>query len=168
MTYQSNELLRPEGNGQTQSVNVVATMPDGRKVRQVNEMKFEVTTYKGKPASDVEIGEQIERLRKNYTQMGPDFFATLIGELTNDKWPVARIADAVSHVLRTKPGGFLSIADIFQFDKPMKLYNHSGYVWLITSNRAKDNPNPEKSDFGKITIDGKVFFYLKKDLPTNK
>ena len=152
-----------------QSVDVVATMADGRKVRQVSEMKFEVTTYKGKPASDAEIGEQIERLRKNYTQMGPEFFATLIGELTNDKWPAARIADAVSHVLRTKPGGFLSIADIFNYDKPMKLYNHSGYMWLINNNRATDDDAcGPKSDFATIKIGEKVFFYLKKDLPTNK
>jgi hypothetical protein len=151
-----------------QSVDVVATMADGRKVRQVSETKFEVTTYKGKPATDAEIGEQIERLRKNYTQMGPEFFATLIGELTNDKWPAARIADAVSHVLRTKPGGFLSIADIFSFDRPFKLYNYSGYLWLINSGRAQDAKTREQSDFATIDIDGKTFFYLKKDLPQNK
>lgn len=100
--------------------------------------------------------------------MGPDFWATLIGELTNEKWPAARIADAVSHVLRTKTGGFISIADIFSFDKPMRLYNHAGYCWLIHNQRAKDNPDPEKSDFGMIKIAGKVFWYLKKDLPTKQ
>lgn len=168
-TYQSSELLRPEEHGQTLSTNdVVALLEDGRKIRQVSDIKFEVTTYKGAPATNEQLAAQVERLRKNYTQMAPDFFATLIGELTNDKWPAARITDAVSHVLRTKTGGFISIADIFNFDKPMRLYNHAGYCWMIHNQRAKDNPDPEKSDFGMIKIAGKVFWYLKKDLPTKQ
>lgn len=143
----------------------MAKLDDGRKIRQVDDMKFEVTLYKGNPATAKEVAIQIDRLRRNYTQMRPDFFAALANELVADEWPAERIKDAVTHVLRTKNGGFISIADIFSFDKPMKLYNHSGYVWLITSNRAKDNANPEKSDFGKIQIGGMMFFYLKKDLP---
>ena len=141
-------------------------MADGRKVRQVNDYKCEVSLYKGCPATDAEISEEIGRLRRNYTQMKPEFFAELANELMADGWPAKRIRDAVNHVMRTKPGGFLSIADIFSFDRPMKLYNYSGYCWLISNNRAKDADGcGEKSDFGKITIDGKVFWYLKKDLP---
>lgn len=132
-------------------------------------MKFEVSTYNGEPATDSEISTEIDRLRRNYTQMKPDFFAVLANELMMDKWPISRIKDAVNHVMRTKPGGFLSIADIFSYDKPMKLYNYSGYCWLISSNRAKDEDAcGEKSDFGKITIEGKVFWYLKKDLPIKR
>lgn len=144
-------------------------MADGRKVRQVSDIQFAVTTYKGKPATIAEVSEQIDRLRRNYTQMKPDFFAVLANELAADEWPVERIKDAVTHTLRTKTGGFISIADIFSYDKPMKLYNHSGYQWLIGNHRAidKDSCGP-MSDFGKITIDDKVFFYLKKDLPKNK
>ena len=173
-TFQSSELSRLEGLGQTQSGNnVVARLADGRSIRQVNDYKCEVTTYKGAPATDAEIAEQIERLRKNYTQMGADFWATLIGELTNDGWTAARIADAVSHVLRVKPGGFLSIADIFSYDKPMKLYTYSGYCWLINNGKATDvDACGDKSDFGKLyTNKGqpnqKCFWYLKKDVPNN-
>lgn len=144
-------------------------MADGRKVRQVNDMKYEVSLYKGKPASANEVAIQIDRLRRNYTQMKPDFFAALANELAADEWPIDRIKDAVSHLLRTKNGGFIAIADIFNYDKPMKLYNYSGYCWLINNNRAQDKDCcGEQSDFGKITVNGKVFFYLKKDLPINK
>ena len=167
-TYQQSESLQPAGQWQRQGDDVVAVMADGRKVRQVSEQKYEVSLYKGKPATDAELSEEIGRLRRNYTQMKPEFFAELANELTADRWPAKRIKDAVSHVLRTKPGGFLSIADIFSYDKPMRLYNYSGYYWLVSSNRARDNRVPEKSDFGKITIEGKVFWYLKKDLPINK
>ena len=143
-------------------------MADGRKVRQVSDIQYAVTTYKGQPATIAEVSAQIDRLRRNYTQMKPDFFAVLTNELAADEWPVERIKEAVTHTLRTKTGGYISIADIFSFDKPMKLYNHSGYQWLISTNRAKDNADRAKSDFDTITIGGKVFFYLKKDLPNAK
>lgn len=170
-TLQPNELSQPAENGQNISANnVVAVLADGRKIKQVNDIRLEVTTYKGRPASDAEIAEQIERLRRNYTQMAPDFWATLIGELETDKWPAKRIADAVSHTLRVKTGGFLSVADIMSYDKPMRLYTHSGYCWLINNGKAKDNQDENLSDFGKVYINKgtpkqKCFFYLKKDLP---
>lgn len=164
--YQQSELSQQAEQWQRQGDNIVATMDDGRKIRQVNEYRFEVSLYKGQPATDAEMSEEIGRLRRNYTQMKPEFFAELANELVADRWPIKRIKDAVNHVMRTKPGGFLSIADIFAYDKPMKLYNYSGYCWLINNNRATDKDGcGEKSDFGKITIDGKVFWYLKKDLP---
>ena len=144
-------------------------MNDGRKIRQVDDKQFEVTLYKGNPATENEVAIQIDRLRRNYTQMKPDFFASLANELAADEWPAERIKDAVTHLLRTKNGGFIAIADVFNFDKPMRLYNYSGYCWLISNNRAQDKDScGEKSDFGKITVDGKVFFYLKKDLHGNK
>lgn len=164
--FQQNGLSNADSQWQRPECNIVARMADGRKVRQVNDMKYEVSLYKGNPATASEVAIQIDRLRRNYTQMKPDFFAALANELAADEWPIDRIKDAVTHVLRSKNGGFIAIADIFNYDKPMKLYNHSGYMWLIDTHRAKDNPNPEKSDFGTVKIDGKVFFYLKKDLPT--
>ena len=166
--YQPSELSQQDSQWQTPTANVVALMPDGRKVRQVSDIKLEVTTYKGAPATAAEITSQIDRLRRNYTQMKPDFFAVLTNELAVDEWPIERIKDAVTHVLRTKTGGFISIADIFSYDKPMRLYNHNGYMWLIGSGRARDNVDPAKSDFGTIKIEGKVFFYLKKDVPQKK
>jgi hypothetical protein len=41
-------------------------------------------------------------------------------------------------------------------------------LWLINSGRAQDAKTREQSDFATIDIDGKTFFYLKKDLPQNK
>ena len=159
-------MSQPAEQWQRQGDDVVAVLEDGRKIRQVSEHRCEVTLYKGKPASDAQISEEIGRLRRNYTQMKPDFFAQLANELMAERWPAERIKDAVNHVIRTKPGGFLSIADVYSYDKPMRLYNYSGYCWLIHNNRATDVDScGEKSDFGKITIDGKVFWYLKKDLP---
>lgn len=167
--YQPSELSQQDSQWQTPTANVVAVMPDGRKIRQVSDIKLEVTTYKGAPATAAEITSQIDILRRNYTQMKPDFFAVLTNELAVDKWPIERIKDAVKHVLRTKPGGFLSVADIFSYDRPMRLYNYSGYCWLIHTQRAQDKDccGP-LSDFGKLKIDGKCFFYLKKDVPQKK
>lgn len=167
--YQATELSQRDGQWQPLECSVVAKLNDGREIRQVSELKCEVTLYKGAPASDVELSTQIDRLRRNFTQMKPDFFAVLANELTEAKWPAERIKDAVTSVMRTKAGGFFSIADIFQYDKPMKLYTHAGYCWLINNGRAKDaDCCGEKSDFGKIIVDGKCFFYLKKDVPSRK
>ena len=167
--FQPSELSQQDSQWQTPTANVVALMPDGRKIRQVSDTKLEVTTYKGAPATAAEITSQIDILRRNYTQMKPDFFAVLTNELAVDKWPIERIKDAVKHVLQTKPGGFLSVADIFSYDKPMRLYNHSGYQWLINNRRATDDDAcGPLSDFSKLEIDGKVFFYLKKDVPQKK
>ena len=167
--YQPSELSQQDSQWQKPEFNTVAVITDkdgtSRKVRQVSDIKFEVTRYKGKPATAAELSVQIDRLRRNYTQMKPDFFAVLANELATDEWPIERIKDAVTHVLRTKTGGFIGIADIFSYDKPMKLYNHSGYCWLINNHQATDEDGcGPKSDFGKINIDGKVFWYLKKDL----
>ena len=164
--YQPSELSQQDGQWQKQECESVAVMPDGRKIKQVTEYRYEVTMYKGLPATNQELQVQIDKLRRNYTQMKPDFFATLANELMAEKWTAERIKDAVTHVMRTKTGGFLSVADIFSYDKPMKLYNYSGYQWLINNRRATDKDGcGEQSDFGKITVDGKVFFYLKKDIP---
>ena len=150
-TYQQNELLPPDSQWQRPESNAVATFTDQdgfkRKIRQVSDTKFAVSLYKGQPATAAEMAQQIDKLRRNYTMMKPDFFAALANELAND-------------------GGFISIADIFNYDKPMKLYNHAGYCWLISNKRAKDEDScGEKSDFGTVNIAGKKYFYLKKDLP---
>lgn len=168
--FQQIELLPPDSQWQRPESNVVATFTDQdgfkRKIRQVSDTKFEVSLYKGQPATAAEMAQQIDKLRRNYTMMKPDFFAALANELANDEWPIERIKDAVTHLLRTKEGGFISIADIFNYDKPMKLYNHAGYCWLISNKRAKDDDCcGEKSDFGTVNIAGKTYFYLKKDLP---
>lgn len=171
--YQPSELSQQESQWQKPECNTVAVIVDKdggrRKINQVSDWQFEVTRYKGRPATASELSFQIDRLRRNYTLMKPDFFAALANELAADEWPIERIKDAVTHTLRVKTGGFMTIADIFNYDKPFKLYNHKGYSWLISSGRAtdKDACGP-LSDFDKITIEGKVFFYLKKDLPKNQ
>lgn len=171
--YQASESLPPALQWQRPDCRNVAVFTDQngfkRKIRQISDDKFEVSLYKGKPATVTEMAQQIDKLRRNYTMMKPDFFAALANELANDEWPIERIKDAVTHLLRTKDGGFISIADIFNYDKPMRLYNHSGYCWLISSHRATDDDGcGPKSDFGKLELAGKTFFYLKKDLPQNK
>jgi len=73
----------------------------------------------------------------------------------------------VKSIIRKNQYQQFTIGEFMSYDKPMRLYTHAGYCWLITNGRAQDNPDPEKSDFGKIMIDGRCFFYLKRDLPQN-
>ena len=143
-------------------------MPDGREVRKVNDMSFEVTTYKGKPATKQDIANETAQLLVVYPKMTDAFMAILMQEIVEDKWPIERVRDAVKSLKRKQLFPTFTIADFMSFDKPMRLYNHAGYCWLIGRGYQDADSCGEKSDFGKITIDNKVFFYLKKDLPKNK
>ena len=143
-------------------------MDDGRAVRQVSDIQFEVTTYKGKPATKAEIANETAQLLVVYPKMTDAFMAILMQEIVEDGWTVEHVRDAVKNLKRRQLYPTFTIGDFMSYDKPMKLYNHSGYQWLISTNRAKDNADRAKSDFDTITIGGKVFFYLKKDLPNAK
>ena len=158
-----NELQESQSTPLRQTV---CKMQDGRTVRQVSDIQFEVTTYKGKPATKAEIANETAQLLVVYPKMTDAFMAVLMQEIVEDGWTIEHVRDAVKSLKRRQLFPTFTIRDFMSFDKPMKLYNHSGYMWLINNNRAtdKDSCGP-LSDFGKITIDGKVFFYLKKDLP---
>lgn len=141
-------------------------MDDGRAVRQVDAMRFEVTTYKGKPATKEEIATETAQLMVVYPKMTDAFMAVLMQDIVEEQWPIERVKAAVKSLKKKQLFPTFTIADFMSYDRPMRLYNYSGYCWLINNNRATDIDGcGEKSDFGKITIDGKVFWYLKKDLP---
>lgn len=144
-------------------------MADGRSVKQVDNYSFEVTTYKGKPATQAEIAKETAQLLVAYPKMPDSFMALLMQEIVEDNWTIEHVKDAVKSLKRRQLYPTFTIGDFMSYDKPMKLYNHSGYEWLVTSKRAvdKDGCGP-KSDFGKIKIDDQVFFYLKKDLPIKR
>jgi len=146
----------------------VCKLPDGRAVRKVSDYQFEVTTYKGTPATKSEIANETAQLLVVYPKMTDAFMAILMQEIVEDGWTIEHVRDAVKSLKRRQLFPTFTIGDFMSFDRPMKLYNHSGYCWLIDTHRAKDNPDPAKSDFGQIKVDGRVFFYLKKDLPKNK
>lgn len=153
----------------THSQQTVCRMADGRSVKQVDDCTFEVTTYKGKPATQAEIAKETAQLLVAYPKMTDAFMAVLMQEIVEDNWTIEHVKDAVKSLKRRQLYPTFTIGDFMSYDKPFKLYNHSGYEWLITSHRAIDADScGPKSDFGKITIEGKVFFYLKKDLPIKK
>jgi hypothetical protein len=128
-----------------------------------------VTTYKGQPATQTEIARETAALMAAYPKMHDSFMAVLMQQIVEDSWTIERVRDAVKSALRNNFFPIMTIGEFMSFDKPMKLYTYSGYCWLINSGRAKDDDCcGEKSDFGKIVVDGKCFFYLKKDLPNRK
>lgn len=143
-------------------------MADGRNVRQVSDIAFEVTTYKGQPATKSEIANETAQLLVVYPKMTDAFMAILMQEIVEDGWTIEHVRDAVKSLKRRQLYPTFTIGDFMSYDRPMKLYNYSGYCWLINNQRAKDDADPAKSDFGTIKIDGRVFWYLKKDLPTKR
>jgi len=132
-------------------------MPDGRTIKQVDEDSYELTTYRGAPATQKEIESEVEKLRCAYKNMQPQFFAVLASMIAKEKWTAKRISDAVDNTLLNNQYPTLVIGNIMAFDKPKKLYNYSGYCNLITSKKAKHE------DFGKYMLNGKCFWYLKNE-----
>lgn len=95
--------------------------------------------------------------------------AILMQEIVEDRWPIERVRDAVKNLKRRQLFPTFTIADFMSFDKPIKLYNYSGYKWLINSGRATDVDScGPRSDFGVYREGEKVFFYLKKDVAQKK
>lgn len=151
------------------SQQTVGRLADGRAIRQISELKCEVTLYKGEPATKAEIAKETASLMAAYPKQTDAFMAVLMQQIVDDRWPIERVQDAVKSILRKATYPTFTIAEFMSYDKPMKLYTHAGYCWLINNGRAKDaDCCGEKSDFGKIIVDGKCFFYLKKDVPSRK
>ena len=150
------------------SPQTVGRLADGREIRQIDELKCEVTLYKGEPATKAEIAKETAALIAAYPKQTDAFMAILMQQIVDDRWPVERVQDAVKSILRKALYPTFTIAQFMSFDKPMRLYTHAGYCWLINNGRASDKDCcGELSDFGKLIVDGKCFFYLKKDLPQN-
>lgn len=155
------------------SPQTVCRLADGRAIRQVNERELEVTLYKGTPATKTEIANETAQLMLAYPKMTDSFMAVLMQQIVEDKWTIERVRDAVKHILRVQKYQQFTIGEFMSFDKPMKLYTHSGYCWLIDNHRATDADGcGEKSDFGIIYVNKgtpqqKCFWYLKKDVPNN-
>lgn len=153
---------------QTGSCNL-AILPDGRAIRSVDENTCEVTTYKGQPANETEISDAVSTLKMCYPAMKAETMSILCSRWRDERWTAQRITDAIKNLVDTCRYPTFQIADIMSFDRPMKLYTYGGYCWLIAEGRATDVDGcGEKSDFGKMKIGEKTFFYLKKDLPNLK
>lgn len=161
------ESLNSVTQSRTGIFNRIATLPDGRAIRSIDENTCEVTTYRGTPATDKQIRDAVSMLNISYPAMKEETFGILCSRWREEGWTAQRIIDAITHLIDTCRYPTFQIADIMSFDRPMKLYTYGGYCWLIAQGRASDADGcGEKSDFGKLKANNKIFFYLKKDVPS--
>ncbi|MBO7617329.1 MAG: hypothetical protein J6T22_09445 [Bacteroidales bacterium] len=164
--------LQEVSNLGTQSRECGLRLPDGsnRVIRTVDENTCEVTTYKGEPATDRDMKDAVAMLAISYPQVKTELYGVLCARWKDEGWTAERIKDAISNLIDTCKYPTFSIGQIMSYDRPMKLYTHGGYMWLINNGLAQDaDACGDKSDFGKLYIDKgkptqKVFFYLKKDV----
>lgn len=147
-------------------------MPDGtgRLIRGIDENTYEVTTYKDAPATTKDMAAAVAKLTMSYPQVKEEFYGVLCSRWKEERWSAQRIKDAIENLIDTCKYPTFSIGQIMSYDRPMKLYTHGGYMWLINNGLAQDKDAcGELSDFGKLYVDRgkptqKVFFYLKKDV----
>lgn len=148
-------------------------MPDGsgRLIREVDEKTCEVTTYRDAPATAKEMAAAVAKLTMSYPQVTEQFYGVLCSRWKEERWSAQRIKDAIENLIDTCKYPTFSIGQIMSYDRPVKLYTHGGYMWLISNGLAQDRDAcGELSDFGKFYVNKgiqgkqKVFFYLKKDV----
>lgn len=129
-------------------------LPDGWELRKVDAESYAVTTYKGEPATQKEITDELTRLHGSFPQTAPSVLATIVEYVKAEGWPLQRLRDAVANVVKTNQYPTIMPAAVLSYDRPKKLYNYLGYCNKIGRGEAED------SDFGKVIINGKCFFYL--------
>lgn len=132
----------------------ITKLPDGRPIKQVSEDLFEVTLYKGEPATKQQILNDTARLKKAFPQIEDATMAILIERMASAEWTQRHVQDAINHVIDNCEYPTFTIARIMNFDKKKRLYNYSGYCNLISEHKAVHE------DFGTIKIDGRPYWYL--------
>lgn len=120
----------------------------------MDDESYAVSTYRGKPATKNDILSQLYLLCVAFPQITPEFVAILADQIVSEKWTLARVTDAVKHVLQNCEYPTFTPAKLLSFDKKKKLYNYSGYCGMILRGQAVHE------DFGKIKVGDRVFWYL--------
>ena len=83
-----------------------------------------LSPYKGEVATKDEIKMSIERLKGNYTNMSPIFWAELQTQVVKCGFTGKRLFDAVDYVIANNPYKEIRIAEILNFGRGSKLYTY--------------------------------------------
>lgn len=132
------------------------TLPDGsgRVLERIDDETFEVTTYKGAPATSNELNETMASLMACFPNVTTAMAMEIKKQVIEEKWQAERLHDALVHVKKNCDYLSFGIGKFLGFDKKKRLYNYSGYCNLISEHKAVHE------DFGTIKIDGRPYWYL--------
>lgn len=114
--------------------------------------------YQGPSASPSEIAIAMSRLKAAFSKMDNSFFNLLTERVISNNFSAERLKDAINQILDHYKYKELSIADIIQYDKKVKLYSHSEVCSMVSKGIA------EFKDFEIREINGEFYRVKKIDL----
>lgn len=100
----------------------------------------------------------LKKLREAFPRQTDTFFDILTERIIANGFSDQRLADAVNNVIDNFRYKELSVADIIQHDKRVKLYTYPEVVAMVTAWQATFD------DFEIRKINGKTYRVLKTDL----
>jgi hypothetical protein len=119
---------------------------------------FELSLYSGGILTDTNIAVQLKKLQTAFPRQPAEFFNVLAERIVANGFTNERLNEAVNKVIDNFQYRELNVSDITRFDKKVKLYTYGGYCDLISRSLAVHE------DFDTKQIDGKYYWFLKKDL----
>lgn len=119
---------------------------------------IEISMYAGGRLTDRNLAAYMKKLREAFPRQTDAFFDILTERIIANGFSDQRLADAVNNVIDNFRYKELTIADIIQHDKRVKLYTYPEVAAMVTAGKASFN------DFEPREINGKTYRVFKSDL----
>jgi hypothetical protein len=134
-----------------------AGSPAQNTIKQSGKGETSISAYTGSPASVNDIAVGIAKLNASFPNMEQGFWSILAERIEANNFTSDRLKEAIEHVLDNFRYKELTVSDIIQFDRRLKLYTYREIcsAWMKGAG---------KNDFEMKEIDGIKFWILKADL----
>ena len=118
----------------------------------------EISLYEGGMLTERTLAIYLKKLREAFPRQTDTFFDILTERIIANGFSDQRLADAVNNVIDNFRYKELSVADIIQHDKRVKLYTYPEVVAMVTAWQAAFD------DFEIREINGKTYRVKKSDI----
>lgn len=118
----------------------------------------EISLYEGGMLTERTLAIYLKKLREAFPRQTDTFFDILTERIIANGFSDQRLADAVNNVIDNFRYKELSVADIIQHDKRVKLYTYSEVAAMVTAGKAAFD------DFEIREINGKTYRVKKSDI----
>ena len=118
----------------------------------------EISLYSGGLLTETNLAAYMIKLREAFPRQSDAFFDILTERIIANGFSDKRLADAINNVIDNFHYKELTIADIIQHDKRVKIYTYQEVAAMVTAGKASFE------DFETREIGGKIYRVLKSDL----
>ena len=150
------ERLKPKASQTTSLQKQSGAAPPARLKRTPE--GTEISLYEGGMLTERTLAIYLKKLREAFPRQTDTFFDILTERIIANGFSDQRLADAVNNVIDNFRYKELSVADIIQHDKRVKLYTYTEVAAMVTSGKAAFE------DFETREINGKTYRVIKTDL----